>query len=97
MAADTEISMEADPGTFDVVKLQDYMELGVNRVSIGVQAFQQVRLSHSESTGALYTSQKSLCWRYLFQQMLPALRKGKKQEDCYVRVIFIMAKSFVRV
>ena len=35
--------MEADPGTFDAGKLRAYMALGVNRFSIGVQAFQQVR------------------------------------------------------
>ena len=47
MAADPEISMEADPGTFDVEKLRHYMDLGVNRFSIGIQAFQQVRDGHS--------------------------------------------------
>lgn len=35
-----EISMEMDPGTFDGGKLKELMELGVNRVSVGVQAFQ---------------------------------------------------------
>ncbi|KAH7858993.1 hypothetical protein Vadar_030209 [Vaccinium darrowii] len=35
-----EISMEMDPGTFDAKKMKDLMELGVNRVSLGVQAFQ---------------------------------------------------------
>ncbi|KAM7273511.1 hypothetical protein ACFE04_028175 [Oxalis oulophora] len=37
---DAEISMEMDPGTFDARKLKGFMELGVNRVSLGVQAFQ---------------------------------------------------------
>ncbi|KAJ0104838.1 hypothetical protein Patl1_18228 [Pistacia atlantica] len=37
---DAEISMEMDPGTFDATKLKELMELGVNRVSLGVQAFQ---------------------------------------------------------
>nr|GMD31983.1 oxygen-independent coproporphyrinogen-III oxidase-like protein sll1917 [Ipomoea batatas] len=36
-----EISMEMDPGTFDAVKLKEMMKLGVNRVSLGVQAFQE--------------------------------------------------------
>lgn len=36
-----EISMEADPGTFDVHRLREYMDLGVTRFSIGIQAFQQ--------------------------------------------------------
>ncbi|KAJ0972840.1 hypothetical protein J5N97_020799 [Dioscorea zingiberensis] len=36
-----EISIEMDPGTFDAQKLDDLVELGVNRVSLGVQAFQE--------------------------------------------------------
>lgn len=32
--------MEMDPGTFDVVKMKELMGLGVNRASLGVQAFQ---------------------------------------------------------
>uniref|UniRef100_A0A5B7CIA7 Radical S-adenosyl methionine domain-containing protein 1, mitochondrial n=1 Tax=Davidia involucrata TaxID=16924 RepID=A0A5B7CIA7_DAVIN len=40
LCSDAEISMEMDPGTFDGTKLKELMELGVNRVSLGVQAFQ---------------------------------------------------------
>jgi oxygen-independent coproporphyrinogen-3 oxidase len=40
IAADAEISMEMDPGTFDRDKLQGYVAAGINRVSLGVQAFQ---------------------------------------------------------
>ena len=42
IAAGAEVSMEADPGTFNVCRLREYMALGVNRFSVGVQAFQQV-------------------------------------------------------
>lgn len=41
MSSDAEISMEMDPGTFDAKKMKEMMELGVNRVSLGVQAFQE--------------------------------------------------------
>ena len=41
IASTAEISMESDPGTFDVSRLHDYMSLGVNRFSMGVQCFQQ--------------------------------------------------------
>lgn len=34
--------MEADPGTFDAQQLKAYMHTGVNRFSVGVQAFSQV-------------------------------------------------------
>lgn len=40
IAAAAEISMEMDPGTFSRVQLQGYHSAGVNRVSLGVQAFQ---------------------------------------------------------
>lgn len=36
-----EISIEIDPGTFDLAQLQGYLAAGINRVSLGVQAFQQ--------------------------------------------------------
>ncbi|MEM9264720.1 MAG: radical SAM family heme chaperone HemW [Cyanobacteria bacterium P01_F01_bin.13] len=39
VAADAEISMEMDPGTFDLSHVQGYCALGVNRISLGVQAF----------------------------------------------------------
>ena len=41
IANDAEISMESDPGTFDANRLLEYMSLGVNRFSMGVQCFQQ--------------------------------------------------------
>ncbi len=34
-----EVSMEANPGSFDADKLAGYIEAGVNRLSIGVQSF----------------------------------------------------------
>jgi putative oxygen-independent coproporphyrinogen III oxidase len=34
-----EISMEANPGTTDRAKLEDFLEAGVNRLSLGVQSF----------------------------------------------------------
>ena len=35
-----EISMEVDPGTFDLPRLESWRSAGVNRFSLGVQAFQ---------------------------------------------------------
>jgi oxygen-independent coproporphyrinogen-3 oxidase len=40
IAAHAEISMEIDPGTCDRQHLQGYYAVGVNRISLGVQAFQ---------------------------------------------------------
>ncbi len=40
IASGAEISMEIDPGTFDRIQLAGYLAAGVNRLSMGVQAFQ---------------------------------------------------------
>lgn len=40
IAPDAEISMELDPGTFDRPWLAGFLAAGVNRISLGVQAFQ---------------------------------------------------------
>jgi len=40
ITADAEISMEIDPATFELSQLKGYQAAGVNRVSLGVQAFQ---------------------------------------------------------
>ncbi len=40
IAAGAEISIEIDPGTFTLEQLRGYVAAGVNRVSLGVQAFQ---------------------------------------------------------
>ncbi|HAC66302.1 MAG TPA: coproporphyrinogen III oxidase [Cyanothece sp. UBA12306] len=49
-----EISLEIDPATFTLEQLKKYYELGVNRVSLGVQAFQNNLL---EACGRLHRIQ----------------------------------------
>ncbi|MEM9772769.1 MAG: radical SAM protein, partial [Cyanobacteria bacterium P01_D01_bin.73] len=51
IAPDVEISMEMDPGTFNRDKLAGFLKLGLNRVSLGVQAFQDDLL---EACGRLH-------------------------------------------
>lgn len=50
---EVEISMEMDPGTFTPQQLQGYLKAGVNRVSLGVQAFQDQLL---QTCGRSHTS-----------------------------------------
>jgi oxygen-independent coproporphyrinogen-3 oxidase len=45
LAAAAEISIEIDPNSFDQARLSGYLAAGVNRVSLGVQAFQTELLS----------------------------------------------------
>ncbi|NES85272.1 MAG: coproporphyrinogen III oxidase [Moorea sp. SIO2B7] len=54
-----EISMEMDPGTFTLEQLQGYKNAGVNRVSLGVQAFQDQLLQvcgRSHSSNDIFTA-----------------------------------------
>ena len=43
-AGDIEITLEANPGTFEQEKFAAYRRLGINRLSIGVQSFQAEKL-----------------------------------------------------
>ncbi|HLO50770.1 MAG TPA: radical SAM family heme chaperone HemW [Kamptonema sp.] len=57
IAESAEISMEVDPGTFSLEQLQGYKAAGVNRVSLGAQAFQDELLQicgRSHSVADIY-------------------------------------------
>jgi oxygen-independent coproporphyrinogen-3 oxidase len=43
-APDIEITLEANPGTFEQDKFAAYRQLGINRLSIGIQSFQDEKL-----------------------------------------------------
>ncbi|WP_033727354.1 radical SAM family heme chaperone HemW [Pseudomonas cremoricolorata] len=43
-ASDIEITLEANPGTFEQDKFKAYRQQGINRLSIGVQSFQPAKL-----------------------------------------------------
>ncbi|MGB5456944.1 MAG: radical SAM family heme chaperone HemW [Gammaproteobacteria bacterium] len=44
LAADIEITLEANPGTLEHGKFSDYRSAGVNRLSIGIQSFENDKL-----------------------------------------------------
>lgn len=50
--SDAEISIEANPGTLTKSKLKTLYNIGVNRLSIGLQAYQQ---SHLDKLGRIHT------------------------------------------
>lgn len=54
LSPDAEITLEMDPGTFDLKKLKSYQLAGVNRVSMGVQSFDQDVLN---ACGRAHTAQ----------------------------------------
>ncbi|WP_029914058.1 radical SAM family heme chaperone HemW [Pelobacter seleniigenes] len=45
VAATAEISIEANPGTLDLARLQGYRQAGVNRLSLGIQSFDDRQLA----------------------------------------------------
>lgn len=42
---DTEITLEANPGAIDESKFRDYRQIGINRLSLGVQSLNDVKLN----------------------------------------------------
>lgn len=59
IGAGAEISIEMDPGTFDQEKLAGFAQGGINRVSLGVQAFQDELLAlcgRSHNVREIYTA-----------------------------------------
>jgi oxygen-independent coproporphyrinogen-3 oxidase len=44
LAADAEVTLEANPGTFESAKFRDYRACGINRLSIGIQSFDPAKL-----------------------------------------------------
>jgi len=44
MEPDCEVTLEANPGTFEAEKFRDYAAAGINRLSIGIQSFNPVHL-----------------------------------------------------
>ncbi|GGO78055.1 YggW family oxidoreductase [Marinobacterium nitratireducens] len=45
LAANAEITMEANPGTFEQARFAGFREAGVNRLSLGIQSFSDAQLS----------------------------------------------------
>ncbi|MBI3371656.1 MAG: oxygen-independent coproporphyrinogen III oxidase-like protein [Betaproteobacteria bacterium] len=45
LASDAEITLEANPGTFEAAKFRDFRAAGINRLSIGVQSFDDAMLA----------------------------------------------------
>ncbi|WP_373529470.1 radical SAM family heme chaperone HemW [Nostoc sp.] len=59
IASGAEISMEIDPATFDLAHVAGYRSVGINRVSLGVQAFQEELLQaagRSHSVTDIFTA-----------------------------------------
>ena len=56
-ARDIEITLEANPGTFEQARFRDYRAAGINRLSIGIQSFNPVQL---KALGRIHDDQEAL-------------------------------------
>ena len=65
-ADDIEITMEANPGTYEHDRFQSYLDAGVNRLSLGVQSFQDDKLN---ALGRIHCAQEA-------QQAIAAITKA---------------------
>ena len=54
---DIEITMEANPGTFEADKFKGFRQLGINRLSIGIQSFADHQLKH---LGRIHNGQEAV-------------------------------------
>lgn len=54
---DIEVTMEANPGTFEQARFDDFRRVGINRLSIGIQSFKQQQL---QALGRIHGSDESL-------------------------------------
>ncbi|MDO4643977.1 MAG: radical SAM family heme chaperone HemW [Cardiobacteriaceae bacterium] len=53
---DCEITLEANPGTFEQAKFADYRAAGINRLSIGIQSFDAAQL---QNLGRIHSSEEA--------------------------------------
>jgi len=57
LSAQAEITLEANPGTIDLQKLTDFHQAGINRLSLGVQSFDDGMLT---TLGRIHTAEQAL-------------------------------------
>ena len=54
---DAEITMEANPGTFEAERFKSYRDSGINRLSIGIQSFNP---AHLQALGRIHDGNEAL-------------------------------------
>ncbi len=64
-STDVEITLEANPGTFESGKFSDFKALGINRLSIGIQSFQD---KHLKRLGRVHDAREAMAAIDMAQQ-----------------------------
>ncbi len=86
LAPHAEITMEANPGTFEQSRFRDYRSAGINRLSIGVQSF---NAQHLQALGRIHDPAQALAAAELAATMYPSFNldvmyglPGQSLEQC---------------
>ncbi|MBV1788382.1 radical SAM family heme chaperone HemW [Marinobacterium sp. D7] len=69
-ASDIEITMEANPGTFERARFADYRAAGVNRLSIGIQSFNDAAL---KALGRIHCAEEAIAAAGAARELFPEL------------------------
>ncbi|EAR62871.1 radical SAM family heme chaperone HemW [Neptuniibacter caesariensis] len=67
---DAEITLEANPGTFEQEKFIGYKDAGINRLSIGIQSFNN---NHLQALGRIHSSDEAVRAATLAREIFPRL------------------------
>lgn len=70
LAADIEITMEANPGTFERARFADYRRAGINRLSLGIQSFDDRALT---ALGRIHDGQDAVAAAAAARDLFPNL------------------------
>ena len=73
VSSDIEITLEANPGTAEQLRFQDFYAAGINRLSLGIQSLQDDKL---RTLGRIHDS----------QQAMQAIRMAKKAGFCNINL-----------
>ena len=57
ISADTEITLEANPGTFEQIKFAGFKAAGINRLSLGIQSFNDIQL---KALGRIHSAENAM-------------------------------------
>ncbi|GGB97509.1 YggW family oxidoreductase [Marinobacterium zhoushanense] len=69
-ASDIEITLEANPGTFERARFADYRAAGVNRLSIGIQSFDDAAL---KALGRIHCADEAIAAAGAARELFPEL------------------------
>ena len=70
LAADAEITLEANPGTFEQEKFLGFRQAGINRLSLGIQSFSNHQL---QALGRIHNAEDALHAAGLAREIFPRL------------------------